>query len=167
MTPCLRCHNGKTAKADCPTCHIGDPTRAMAPVDPATMANAQVTHIDCGVCHFDQTRCNNCHGLKMPHDPVFMAYGHAREGAISIWFGNRKPCIKCHYPGHNNCQQDGCHLNPFPSHPSPTWAKLHQVATWTDASTACSCHMWNPFDHNGVTFCQICHPAAPPYHTAN
>lgn len=165
MTPCLRCHDGKQAKAECSTCHIGDPTKAIvANVDTGVLAASQVPNPDCRVCHFDMTKCNNCHGIPMPHSAEFMAYSHARQGAIDIWFNEGRTCAKCHYPGHRNCVEPGCHQVPVPSgHPNPAWATLHQTTPWsTGPKTACSCHGWNPYDHNGMIYCQICHPTKPP-----
>jgi hypothetical protein len=97
----------------------------------------------------------------MPHTLEFEAYGHARPAAIQIWAtGSAKTCVKCHYAGHNSCQGFGCHSAPFPSHPT-TWRTLHQQSPWSKAETACSCHNWNPHDHNGMTYCQVCHPTKP------
>ncbi|MDR3686229.1 MAG: cytochrome c3 family protein [Coriobacteriia bacterium] len=164
MSPCLRCHNGKQAKAECSVCHIGDPSRAIQPsVAPGAMASVQVPNPQCSGCHKDMTKCNACHGISMPHSEEFKAYGHARAAAINIWFGNGQQCAKCHYPGHNYCLQEGCHSFPIAAgHPNPAWATLHQLTPWKNGSqTACSCHKWNPWDHNGMIYCQICHPTKP------
>lgn len=163
MTSCLRCHDGKQAKSDCNVCHLGDPARGMVSIETTEMAAAQVPNPGCDGCHFDQTKCNNCHGLQMPHSVAFKMYAHARPAAIDIWFGTGKLCYKCHYPGHNYCVQPGCHAYELPGgHPNPAWAKLHQNTSWSAGpKTACSCHNWNPWDHNGMVYCQICHPVKP------
>jgi hypothetical protein len=154
MKPCLRCHNGTTAKAACSTCHAGDPAAAIrSSVASDAMASAQVPHPECTGCHTDMTSCNKCHGISMPHTPEFMAYGHARAGAIAIWNNDLKMCRKCHYPGHRDCSN--CHSGPFPSHPL-SWRKLHQLAT--PNAGGCLCHEWNPIDHGGMNLCQVCHP---------
>ena len=165
MTPCLRCHNGTITSADCKVCHVGDPGQAIRSTTATdAMAAAQVPNPECGGCHFDMTTCNNCHGIKMPHSLEFKAYAHAREGALDIWYNNGKQCAKCHYPGHNNCVQAGCHsFRVAGGHPNPEWAKIHQLTSWSNGpQTACSCHKWNPNDHAGMIYCQICHPTKPP-----
>jgi len=163
MSPCLRCHDGKQAKAECSVCHVGDPSRAIRPSTALNaMASAQVPNPQCNGCHKDMTRCNACHGISMPHSQEFKAYGHAREAALDIWFGDGKLCTKCHFVGHNDCLQPGCHQFPIASgHPNPAWAKLHQLTSWSGSATGCSCHQWNPSDHNGMIYCQICHPVKP------
>jgi hypothetical protein len=162
MSPCLRCHNGTVARADCNECHVGDPSGAIrAQVATNTMASAQVPNPRCNGCHTDMTKCNACHGIEMPHSDLFKAYAHARPAAIDIWSNGGRTCAKCHYPGHNYCMQPGCHLGPNPSHPSPVWRSMHALAPWSQSATACSCHQWNPWDHNGMNFCQICHPVKP------
>jgi hypothetical protein len=162
MSPCLRCHDGKKAKSDCPTCHIGNPEYAIVSVT-RDMAAAQVPNPGCTGCHFDMTKCNKCHGLSMPHTQTFKAYAHARDAAIDIWFGSGQLCAKCHYPGHNYCLRPGCHYFPIAGgHPNPVWAKMHQLTSWsTGPKTGCSCHNWNPWDHDGMIYCQICHPVKP------
>jgi hypothetical protein len=165
MTPCLRCHNGTVTSSDCKVCHVGDPGKAIVPsVAPGAMATAQVPNPQCNGCHFDMTKCNACHGISMPHSIEFMAYTHARAGAIDIWFNGGRTCAKCHYPGHNYCIQPGCHQFPVASgHPNPAWATLHQGTSWSNGpKSACSCHNWNAQDHGGMIYCQICHPTKPP-----
>jgi hypothetical protein len=163
MAPCLRCHDGTTAKAQCSVCHVGEPAAAIrSSVATVSMAAAQVPNPQCNACHVDMRRCNACHGISMPHSVTFMAYGHARAGALDIWDNGGKTCRKCHYPGHNNCQRSGCHVGPFPSHASPSWKTDHASALWGGGISSCGCHNWNPRDHNGMTFCQICHAVKPP-----
>jgi len=164
MEPCLRCHDGTKAKAGCETCHDGDPAVAITPDTPTdAMASAQVPNPQCNGCHTDMTTCDNCHGIRMPHSVTFKLYAHARDAVIDIWYGTGKQCQRCHYTGHNDCTQVGCHINP-PSwgHPNPAWAKLHQRTSWSKGpQTGCSCHAWNPYDHGGMIYCQICHPTKP------
>ena len=165
MSPCLRCHDGKAASAECSVCHVGDPSGAIqANIAPGSMASQQVPNPQCGSCHFDMSRCDACHGIRMPHSLAFMAYGHARPAAIDIWtFGTDKTCQKCHYSGHNACTKPGCHLAPVPDgHPNPAWGVLHRAAPWgAGTQSACSCHNWNPYDHAGAIYCRICHAVKP------
>ena len=164
MSPCLRCHDGSSAKAACSECHVGDPSGAIRSTVPTNaMASAQVPNPECTGCHKDMTKCNACHGISMPHSAVFKQYAHARAGALDIWYNGGKTCAKCHYPGHNDCVQGGCHATPVSwGHPNPAWATLHRLTSWSNGpKTACSCHQWNTFDHNGMIYCQICHPKKP------
>ncbi len=161
MAPCLRCHDGTTAKAECSACHLGDPAAAIrSAVATGAMASVQVPNPQCNGCHFDMTKCNACHGISMPHSVVFKEFGHARPAALDIWNNGGKTCSKCHYSGHNSCSR--CHIAPFPSHGSPSWKVDHTLATWSGSQRSCSCHGWNPWDHQGLNFCQICHPVKPP-----
>ena len=163
MSPCLRCHNGEVAKAECSVCHVGDPSGAIrSAATTQTMASELVPNPQCNGCHYDMTTCNACHGIAMPHSPAFLQYGHARVAAIDIWnHGRVTVCVKCHYPGHNSCQRYGCHMAQFPSHPSPDWRTVHQQSSWSESSVRCACHDWNQWDHDGMNFCQICHPVKP------
>jgi hypothetical protein len=162
MSPCLRCHDGKKAKADCSVCHLGDPSQSIRPdIDPAEMAAIQVPNPECGGCHKDMTKCNECHGIEMPHPSIFKAYGHARDGAIDVWENGQRTCKRCHYQGHNDCRQAGCHIDTFPGHPIPQWQRIHGLTSWSSSSITCSCHQWNPYDHNGMIFCEICHETRP------
>jgi len=163
MAPCLRCHDGVKAKAECSVCHTGDPSRAIRPsVGPTEMASVQVPNPQCGGCHKDMTKCDNCHGIRMPHSVGFKLYYHARPAAIAIWSGKAQMCSKCHYSGHNACQRAGCHVGVFPSHPSPTWRTVHGLTSWDDSARTCGgCHYWNPYDHDGMNFCAVCHTARP------
>jgi len=162
MAPCLRCHDGKQASVECSTCHVGDPSAAIRPSVPVDeLARVLVPNPQCTGCHIDMTRCNACHGISMPHSQDFKQYGHALPGALDLWDNNLRVCSKCHYPGHNNCVRDGCHTMAFPAHPSPAWKTLHKYTSWSGSSLTCGCHQWNPYDHNGMNFCQICHPVKP------
>jgi hypothetical protein len=160
MSSCLRCHDGKRAKADCSVCHVGDPSLAIRPtVAPNEVASVQVPNPDCSSCHKDMTKCNACHGIAMPHTQEFERYGHARAAVLDLWNNDLRVCRGCHFPGHNDCQQSGCHVGTFPSH-GPDWRTMH-ASSWSQSSIRCSCHDWNQYDHAGMNFCQICHPTKP------
>ena len=161
MSPCLRCHDGKVAKAECLECHVSDPSQAIRPdIAANAMSSAQVPNPQCTGCHKDMSTCNACHGISMPHSTEFKAYGHARAAAVAIWSNNLQMCQKCHYRGHNDCLQEGCHIAPFPQH-SIAWAVVHRSSTWSGSAQTCACHDWNEFDMNGMNFCQVCHPVKP------
>jgi hypothetical protein len=162
METCLRCHDGKQAKSGCAVCHDGDPAKAIVSKLPKTsIAGPLVPNPPCDVCHFDMTRCDNCHGLRMPHTPLFKTYGHARAGALNVWDNGGQLCGKCHYPGRRACTQEGCHMYKFPQH-ALSWKHDHQQAVWSRADSICRCHDWSSREHDGMNFCQICHPTLPP-----
>jgi len=162
MAPCLRCHDGTKAAAACATCHTGDPARTVGSTLPSGTALAQplVPNPQCGSCHSDMRKCDSCHGLRMPHTADFKAYGHARQGALDIWNNGGRTCGKCHYQGHNSCDQAGCHQATFPQH-GLTWKAFHKAASWSASDAGCSCHQWNSRQHGGMVFCQVCHATKP------
>lgn len=154
MQPCLRCHNDTDASADCAFCHTGDIALAVAGRSQATTATAEVlvTRIDCGGCHTQET-CDSCHGIRLPHTPEFMSYGHAREGVEDLWYNGGATCGKCHTEESRPCTS--CHLGRFMSHGS-TFRTLHQSGT----SSGCdSCHSAMAY-RNGRDFCGLCHGEA-------
>lgn len=66
MAACLRCHDGKTAKAECSVCHQGDPTDKDLPgISPAKLRSRLVPSPDCTACH-DSSACRRCHGATLP-----------------------------------------------------------------------------------------------------
>lgn len=155
MDPCLRCHKGSPASASCTQCHLGEPARAVLAVKakPGALQQSLVPNPGCDGCHAASTSCDSCHGLHMPHSQEFMAYGHARAGAIDIWENDGRGCGKCHYPGRRDCRD--CHSG-FPSHPR-SFRYSHQQIPW---GSSCGCHQWDP-SVSGIQFCQICHPTKP------
>jgi hypothetical protein len=156
MAPCLRCHTGSKVSVACATCHIGDPALAARATEPTggTFAKRLVTNPRCGGCHLSQASCDHCHGIRMPHSEVFMAYGHARAAALDIWDNGGRMCRKCHYEGNRDCGK--CHYS-FPSHPSD-FKSTHTFARWGEE---CGCHGWDA-RARGILFCQVCHPSRPP-----
>jgi hypothetical protein len=161
MEPCLRCHDGKQASSDCSVCHIHDPAVAAAAQSSVTMVSKLVPNPSCTGCHPDMTRCDDCHGLRMPHTPEFMASGHARAGALSIWDADGRPCSTCHYRGRRACTQQGCHTHEFPQH-ALTWKADHQQASWSMGDSICRCHNWASRGREARdTFCVVCHPTRP------
>jgi hypothetical protein len=66
MANCIRCHDGKTAKAECGVCHQGDPTDAGLPqISPKKLRSRLVPTADCTACH-DSSACRKCHGATLP-----------------------------------------------------------------------------------------------------
>jgi hypothetical protein len=152
MTACTRCHDGRTAAAACPTCHSDDASRALRPSDAwrayATVTLAPMT--DCGRCH-DQTACDACHGVRLPHTAEFKTWSHARAAS----FDGRTACDRCHVV--SDCT--GCHLGMkagvAPSHPAD-WKTSHQAQP---GKAACECH-WDRLPDAGRSrgrYCLVCH----------
>ena len=154
--PCLRCHDQVIASAQCSYCHTKDPSFAVRFRGTVT-AKTHADIMTCSGCHKDQTRCNNCHGITMPHTEGFMHAGHAREAAIDLWYNNGRTCKRCHTPTHRPCS--GCHQGTFPAH-GVTWRTGHQSATiYTNGCN--NCHGYNAW-MVGRNFCAICHYEIPP-----
>jgi len=110
MAPCLRCHDGTDQPATCTTCHtkdVGLATRSHA--NPAEMRGRELIDTpDCGSCHDQESKCDPCHaGVRMPHTPLFRAYGHAREGVKDLWNNNGQACARCHTAQRRPCTK--CH----------------------------------------------------------
>lgn len=155
MQPCLRCHDGETAPAECSSCHTGDIALAVTGRSVLSTATAEplVQEIDCGGCH-PQDSCDACHGIRMPHTPEFMAYAHAREGVEDLWFNGGRTCGKCHTTSRRPCTS--CHLGEFLSH-GAGFRSVHSAGT----SEGCdSCHSRLAY-RNGRDFCGLCHTPAP------
>lgn len=153
MVPCLRCHDNTTASAKCEYCHTKDIAFAVSSRGVVQSQSHDIAW-DCSACHKDQTRCDNCHHLRMPHTQAFMNGGHARIAAEDIWFNNGNTCKRCHTAVRRPCAN--CHVGRFPSHGSPSWAKDHQAAN--PLSNGCdACHGYRAWIQ-GRNFCENCHP---------
>ena len=150
MSQCTSCHDGKTAKATCETCHVGgSPITAASPIRKAVSAfdygpAVRVANRQCERCHGDEKECIACHGLVLPHSAAFVSGGHARMAA----FSGKDMCMKCHTLAW--CGSGKCH-NSFSAHSTGTWNVDHQTGT----SEQCgSCHI--AWDGKG-SFCKVCH----------
>lgn len=108
MNPCLRCHDSETASAECSTCHDRQAASA-ARASSTEFADVQVAEVRCGSCHNEERDCDSCHGTRLPHTREFMAYAHARAGAVDFWYNDGKMCAQCHTPERRPCQR--CHTS--------------------------------------------------------
>jgi hypothetical protein len=154
MSPCIRCHDSKTAPSACATCHDKKAANAarVRTVTPAV----QVPQVKCGGCHDQARECDSCHGVRLPHSKEFMTYAHARAGAVDLWFNGGRTCAKCHTATRNPCSR--CHSSMLGTGHGPGNALAHQKAS----SAACdSCHGSRAY-MGGRDFCKdLCHsPAA-------
>jgi hypothetical protein len=134
MTPCLRCHDGKTAPSGCKSCHTKDIGAAVRPSIETTIGPQDLIGTpNCYSCH-SPVSCDNCHGYRMPHTREFMLHGHARAAAEDFWFNGGKTCIKCHNAQRRSCQR--CH-GQMPSHGATNWALGHQYGNPIACSQGC------------------------------
>jgi hypothetical protein len=155
MSSCLRCHDGAKVASECKTCHTKEP--AVAASDRRSFAaNARITREDCGGCH-SQRKCDACHGLRMPHDQVFLAYGHAKLAAFD---GREKWCWPCHVEGDcGKCHLTNGRLPGYWGHTSGTdWKWRHATITPSGVVAGCGCHGRSPWVKRGQDYCLECHP---------
>lgn len=147
MAKCVRCHDSKTASAQCRSCHLEDTGHASAAAGASRgFPRVQLGPVtDCGGCH-DQKSCDECHGIRMPHTVEFMRYKHARSGA----FEGKQVCWRCHPK--TDCS--ACHLD-FPGH-TGDWKAQHKTV---ERRAWCECH-WARMPEDAKTperFCGLCH----------
>lgn len=153
MAPCLRCHDNIKASAECSSCHTGDIALAITGRSEPTTETAQrlIPTPDCGGCH-DQTTCDSCHGMRLPHSQEFMAYAHARQGVEDLWYNGGRTCAKCHNDENRPCT--GCHKGKFLSHGS-NFAATHRQGSSTGIGCD-NCHAEMAYRPNR-NFCGLCH----------
>lgn len=156
MQPCLRCHDDVDASSECSTCHVSDPSKAVATGRKATASFAQrlIPVPDCGGCH-STASCNDCHRVQMPHTPEFKASGHAREAVVELWKDGGTKCQRCHTETRRPCTR--CHEMPFLAH-GEGFKEGHKAASW---SGGCTCHERRA-PIRGRNFCMTCHATKPP-----
>lgn len=136
MNPCLRCHDSKTASSECSTCHDRQ-AAAAARARSTDLADAQVKQVRCGGCHDERRQCDPCHGVRMPHDELFMSHAHARAAAVDFWYGDGKTCqgSSCHTETRRPCTR--CHTPLIGKGHGPSFAGPHRDAN----SLSCNrCH---------------------------
>lgn len=138
MTQCLMCHDGETAPAGCPTCHVGDP--GASPVFDRIYTTTELPQPTCGGCHSEES-CDSCHGIRMPHSQAFIEGEHARDAG----FYRKKVCWNCHV----KTECFGCHGDFDRSHPQDFLTTHKSLSREATCST---CHR----NHEGP-FCDRCH----------
>jgi len=160
MSPCITCHDGVKASADCDVCHVGDPAQSWtaSAEGTSTLGSGDIQYPtvtaanrDCGACHNLKRECDSCHGIRMPHPEEFREGGHALQSA----FEGKKTCWNCHQPA--DCNTGGCHqamsAERVSGHGS-NWKSQHGVG---GANTACSCHDARMRGIRNKPFCYVCH----------
>ena len=152
MSRCSGCHDGHVTSATCATCHTQDPRSTPRP-SPTSLTYKAVPlprSADCTDCH-DETSCDACHGIRLPHSAEFTAWSHARSAA----FGGRALCLRCHTTA--GCQKchNGMNASTVDAHPAD-WRTSHRTQPST---SACECH-WNRLPSAGRAtgaYCTVCH----------
>jgi len=156
MRPCLRCHDAKTASAECGTCH-DKKAAAAARARSADFASALVKDVKCGGCHDEKQSCDPCHGARMPHTGQFMAYAHARAGAVDFWYNGGRTCAKCHTATRRPCTK--CHTTLLGRGHLPSMGPGHRSAPAT-GSNCTGCHQAFAFQPSRDFCADLCHTEA-------
>jgi len=144
MHLCSSCHNGQTAFSTCSRCHLVDIGKNIRRKSsfPAVSLGPVTT---CRGCH-SIGKCNECHGLELPHPPGWLGegYDHARAAA----FERKTLCEHCH--SKQFCAY--CHkTDNFDTH-GPNWKAEHGGNGDPARQEGClSCHK------PARNFCGICH----------
>lgn len=141
MDDCAVCHNGEKVFSACNKCHVVDIGRKVGVAQsgyPATRLGPVTT---CRGCH-EITKCNQCHGLELPHPPDWLpGFSHAPAAA----FERKEVCERCHSdPFCNSCHRQ------FPGH-GPEWKRTHGSDGPYAQEGCLGCH--RPAEN----FCAICH----------
>jgi hypothetical protein len=157
MTTCYQCHStraGAQAPGNCTLCHPPN----LNPEPKSHLADNWVSQLhpdaakenpfDCTSCH-EQSFCDSCHGLPLPHPSRFAERTHA-----VTFFEDPGLCETCHprqpLTGRGWC--DSCHHPQGPD--STTWIDWHpNVVSQRGAETCFQCH--------ATDTCRICHRQGP------
>jgi Doubled CXXCH motif (Paired_CXXCH_1) len=153
MVTCYQCHAlGEDARAPgrCTLCHPAtlDPEpashRAEGWVPELHPVAAKEDPFSCTTCH-QQSFCNSCHGLELPHPAGWNELPHAQA-----FFNDPALCEKCH-PREPLVERDTCDTCHHPQGPdSTTWIQWHpNVVKDRGAETCFQCH--------ATDTCRVCH----------
>lgn len=152
MSRCFTCHGrqpGAKASGACITCH--PKSFSLRPATHATSAWRTGNHGKaaladrqyCSMCH-EQSFCNDCHGLVMPH-PADWARG--AKGHSAFPKEKRYVCSQCHKERPDLCSM--CHHRGFEPDKG-SWVKQHPLMVNKRGASFClSCHP--------PTYCSRCH----------
>ncbi len=120
METCLACHDGKSAPAECSTCHVTDGTGRLAQAFPTGML-----------------RPMQGDPFGLDHGPRF-EFGHGTRAKL-----DRPMCMECHTEG--SCMS--CHdslQKPLSVHPND-YLSLHPVQARMDSTRCEACHRFQSF----------------------
>lgn len=155
MSMCVVCHDGKTARAECETCHSKDVGVAVRRLK-RPFAQITTSREDCRGCH-SIAPCNACHGLELPHSKLFVEGFHARQALLEP-----AVCIRCHDV---KAFCNVCHRFNVTVEGVKSWTRTHSnvgpFVAWHSRTPAvglgsCLCH-----DENRQRFCNYCHGPQP------
>jgi len=153
MTQCYTCHGTPEypeAAAECGTCHPEGYDLFPSSHEEPTWANGHgdVYESDpkqCVMCH-EQTFCDDCHGLPMPH-PDDWVRGPNGHGTLAE--SEREVCEPCHDTGPDLCTM--CHHTSYDP-TQGTWIDQHPIEVREDGAAYCmECH--------SGPYCSYCHTA--------
>ncbi len=159
MSPCITCHDGVKASADCGVCHVGDPAQSWtaSAEGTSTLGSGDIQYPtvtaankDCGACHNLKKECDSCHGIRLPHTEAFRSGGHAMQSA----FEGKKTCWNCHQPGECNARCHQSISNGGMSGHGGNWKSQHGV---NGPRSICGCHDGRPGVDRTTSFCYVCH----------
>jgi hypothetical protein len=151
MGQCFTCHGTPEqpkASSECGVCHPSE-----FDLRPASHANvdwrkshAPVAESDrrqCAMCH-EQSFCDGCHGLEMPHPP---GWDKGATGHSAVANTDRAICSRCHEGEPNLCTM--CHHQAFDPEKG-TWVRQHPVEVRQQTPEFClKCHQ--------PSYCVRCH----------
>jgi nitrate/TMAO reductase-like tetraheme cytochrome c subunit len=153
MDQCFACH-GRSADAKAPgTCDVCHPDSFdLRPISHGPDAWSTMHGLTaaegtepCLICH-DQSACDTCHGLRMPHPDGWAErrtlHGVAAEQSPSV-------CSRCHTPIPDFCTD--CHHEGYDSLRG-SWIQQHGPLSSEQGAAAC-------FDCHAPTACADCHTA--------
>lgn len=151
MAQCFTCHGTAQqpdASAECRVCHPSefDLVPASHAESQWARGHGEVSDTDesqCTMCH-EQTFCDDCHGLAMPH-PDDWAGGP--EGHAVAAEADRGVCATCHGSSPDLCTM--CHHTSFDPMQG-TWIVQHNLEVKAEGSSYCEeCH--------SRAYCSFCH----------
>lgn len=157
MTGCYQCHSlepDARAPGECTLCH----PKNLNPEPKSHLAErwvpslhpdaAKANPFDCTSCH-EQSFCDSCHGLQLPHPERWDGILHAEA-----FFADPALCESCH-PREPLVERDECDECHHPQGPrSTTWISWHPNTVGERGAENC-------FQCHATDTCRTCHRQGP------
>jgi nitrate/TMAO reductase-like tetraheme cytochrome c subunit len=148
MGQCYTCHGADDypeAATTCVTCHPADyePRPESHSAAQWARSHGETWTADgdlCTMCH-EQTYCDSCHGIAMPH-PARWAQEHGERATAAP-----ETCQKCHDGGPDLCSM--CHHTSYEPQKG-TWVDQHRLEVRDEGSAYC-------FECHEPRYCSFCH----------
>lgn len=152
MAQCFTCHGTPEkpdASAECGVCHPSG--YELLPASHEAVKWEKGRHGDiatadialCGMCH-EQSLCDDCHGLAMPHPADWTEADTGHSVAAKI---DPTTCTRCHTEKPDMCTM--CHHSEYDPEQG-TWVKQHSKKIEVGGAAHCiECH--------GALYCVRCH----------